>query len=318
MPKNFVRIRDLIWPTLKAIKALGGSGSNREINQKVIELESYSEEIQNKPHANGSQTELEYKLAWARTMLKGYGALENIGHNVWRITSLGENLTESDVDRSYHEKRRQRRQRRANQKVQAPNTDSNDFNSVTSIQGVQDSNRDSNDSNLVTSMSEDNESNDTNNSGNWKTGLLKTLQEKVSPSGFEKLIQRILRESGFVKVKVTGQVGDGGVDGVGILKVGLLSFRVVFQCKRFSEPVTLHHIRDFRGAMQGRSEKGLFMTTGHFTSKAREEASRKGAPLIDLFDGDDICELINDLKLGCIKESISINSSWFEEEGYYN
>ena len=290
-------IKKLIWPTLKAIKALGDSGSIQEIDQKVIELESYSEEIQNRPHANGYQTDLEYKLAWARTILRSYEALENIGHGVWSITSLGEKLTESDVEevyRSYHEKRRQKR---AKSEAQAPNKNSNDFNSVTSI-------------------SEDNESNDTNNSGNWKTELLKTLQEKVSPSGFEKLIQRILRESGFVKVKVTGKVGDGGVDGVGILKVELLSFRVTFQCKRFSGPVTPNHIRDFRGAMQGRSEKGLFMTTGYFTSSAREEASRNGAPLIDLFDGDDICELIKDLKLGCIKESISINSSWFEEEGY--
>ena len=285
-------IRDLIWPTLKAIKALGGSGSIQEIDQKVIELKAYSEEIQNRPHANGYQMELEYKLAWARTLLKKwFGALENTGRGVWSITSLGEKLTESDI----HERFRQRRAK----KVQTPNKDSDDSHSVTSI-------------------SKDDESDDTNNNDHWKTELLKTLQEKVSPSGFERLIQRILRESGFVKVKVTGQVGDGGIDGVGILKVGLISFRVVFQCKRFSGPVTPNHIRDFRGAMQGRSEKGLFMTTGHFTSKAREEASRKGAPLIDLFDGDDICELINDLKLGCIKQSISINSSWFEEEGYCN
>ena len=293
-------IRDLIWPTLKAIKALGGSGSIQEIDQKVIELEAYSEEIQNRPHANGYQTDLEYKLAWARTILRHYGALENIRHGVWRITSLEEKLTENDIEevyRSYHEGLRKRR---TNQEVQTPNKDSDNSHAVTSI------------------SEDDDESDDTNNIDHWKTELLKTLQEKVSPSGFERLIQRILRESGFVKVKVTGQVGDGGIDGVGILKVGLISFRVVFQCKRFSSSVTPNHIRDFRGAMQGRSEKGLFMTTGHFTSKAREEASRKGAPLIDLFDGDDICELINDLKLGCIKESISINSSWFEEEGYYN
>ena len=292
--------KELIWPTLKAIKALGGSGSIQEIVQKVIELEDYSEEIQNRIHTNGYQTNLEYKLAWARTILKSYGALENTGHGVWSITSRGEKLTESDSEEvygSYHEKIRQRR---SHPEVQAPSKDSNDFNSVISIS--------------EDDGSSDNENNNIDNL--WKAELLKTLQDRISPAGFERLIQRILRESGFVKVKVTGQAGDGGVDGFGILKVGLLSFRVVFQCKRFSGTVTPNYIRDFRGAMQGRSEKGLFMTTGHFTSKAREEASRDGAPLIDLFDGDDICELIKDLKLGCIKESIIINSSWFEEEGY--
>ncbi|WP_206528489.1 restriction endonuclease, partial [Mesorhizobium sp. M7A.F.Ca.CA.002.05.1.1] len=116
----------------------------------------------------------------------------------------------------------------------------------------------------------------------------------LDPAAFERLCQRILREAGFIKVEVTGRSGDGGIDGTGVLRVNLLSFHVLFQCKRWKGSVGSGVVRDFRGAMVGRADKGLVITTGTFTADARREAVRDGAPAIDLIDGDGLCDLLKD------------------------
>jgi restriction system protein len=138
----------------------------------------------------------------------------------------------------------------------------------------------------------------TDEDADWRQELLSNIR-KMSPSGFEYLSQRLLRESGFEKVVVTGKTGDGGIDGKGIMRLGgLLSFHVVFQCKRYSGSVPSKSIRDFRGAMSGRSEKGLFITTGRFTSDAIAEAQREGAIPIDLIDGQQLTDLMHSLRIG--------------------
>ena len=134
-------------------------------------------------------------------------------------------------------------------------------------------------------------------STNWKNQLLEVLR-KLSPDAFERLAQRLLRESGFIKVEVTGRSGDGGIDGIGVLRLNLLSFQVLFQCKRYQGSVGASAIRDFRGAMVGRSDKGLMITTGTFTADATREATRDEAPAIDLIDGDRLCELLQEKELG--------------------
>ncbi len=133
--------------------------------------------------------------------------------------------------------------------------------------------------------------------GDWKERLLDVLRG-LNPDAFERLCQRVLRESGFTKVEVTGRSGDGGIDGAGVLRVELISFHVRFQCKRYRGSVQPREIRDFRGALAGRADKGLFMTTGRFTSGARQEAVRDGASAIDLIDGLELCKLLKELKLG--------------------
>ena len=147
----------------------------------------------------------------------------------------------------------------------------------------------------------------------WKEKLLAVLI-KIDPSAFERLCQRILRESGFTKVEVTGKSNDGGIDGIGILRMNLVSFTVLFQCKRYKDSVGSSVVRDFRGAMQGRCDKGLIMTTGNFTSEAKKEATRDGAPTIDLIDGESLCELLKSLRLGVSVqqiEEISVEENWF-------
>jgi restriction system protein len=148
----------------------------------------------------------------------------------------------------------------------------------------------------------------------WKEKLLNVLYD-ITSAAFERLAQRLLRESGFFQVEVTGKVGDGGIDGKGIVRVsGLLSFHVIFQCKRYRGSVSPSQIRDFRGAMQGRADKGLVITTGTFTRDAIKEATRDGAPPIDLIDGELLCDKLKELKLGVntkLTESIEIKNDWF-------
>ena len=146
--------------------------------------------------------------------------------------------------------------------------------------------------------------------------LLTVLTQKLDPSAFERLVQRLLRESGFIQVEVTGRTGDGGIDGKGIAKIhGFMSFHVLFQCKRYKGSVGSGEIRDFRGAMVGRADKGLFITTGTFTPAALKEATRDGAPPIDLVDGDELVEKLKELELGMkieLVEKVNIDEAWFE------
>lgn len=150
----------------------------------------------------------------------------------------------------------------------------------------------------------------------WREVLSKHLVETLTPAAFERLIQRVLRETGFVQVEVTGKSGDGGIDGRGIAKInGILSFHIVFQCKRYRGAVRAEEIRAFRGAMQGRADKGLFMTTGYFTREAIKEATRDGAASIDLVDGEKLAEKLKDLRLGVTVEQverISVDQDWFK------
>ena len=131
----------------------------------------------------------------------------------------------------------------------------------------------------------------------WRTVLL-AVMKKMDPAAFERLAKRLLREAGFQKVDVVGRAGDGGIDGLGLYKMSLVSFPIYFQCKRYAGSVGANIVRDFRGAMAGRGDKGLLITTGTFTPAAREEATRDGAPPVDLIDGDELCDLILEYRLG--------------------
>jgi len=147
----------------------------------------------------------------------------------------------------------------------------------------------------------------------WKVLLLEKILN-ISPEAFERLCQRILRESGFEKVEVTRRTGDGGIDGRGVFKLGgLLSLHVIFQCKRWKGNVSSKEIRDFRGAMAGRTDHGLFITTGNFTRDAKEEAVRDGVPKIDLIDGEDLIGKMRSLKLGVqIEDNVRVDKEFFE------
>src|SRR5207237_5601008 len=149
---------------------------------------------------------------------------------------------------------------------------------------------------------------------NFRQQLLDILRA-LPPSGFERFCQRLLRESGFQEVTVTGRSGDGGIDGLGILQVSpLVSFKVPFQCKRYTGPVTPSQVRDFRGAMQGRADKGIIVTTGSFTSDSKKEAVRDGVPPIELVDGEKLVTMIEQLELGLNPiKSFKVDEMFFDQ-----
>ena len=148
----------------------------------------------------------------------------------------------------------------------------------------------------------------------YKSEVL-TMIKSLPPNGFERLCQRVLRESGFQEVVVTGKTGDGGIDGIGVLQVNpFVSFNVLFQCKRYQGSVTPSQVRDFRGAMAGRADKGIMMTTGTFTVEAKKEARRDGAAPIELVAGEDLVKLFEDLELGLVpRRTFEIDRKFFDE-----
>lgn len=251
------------WPIIEQLRARGGSMTIDEMADEIPSRMGLSDEQRTVEHSKGGRSEVEYRLAWARTYLKKAGALENSARGVWRLTQRGLTITAAEVAevyRSVQQAYHQDRGRTPAAKQPDPPADA------------------------APALS-------------WSDQLLDRLLA-LSPDVFERLCQRLLRESGFTKVEVTGRSGDGGIDGTGVLRVNLLSFHVLFQCKRWRGSIGAGTVRDFRGAMMGRSDKGLVITTGTFTPDARREATRDGAPAIDLIDGEALCDLMRDLRVG--------------------
>lgn len=282
---NLPTFDELIIPTLNALQALGGSGNIEEINEQVYKIASIAPETLQIPHdENGLQSEVDYRLAWSRTYLKKYGLIENSARGVWALTQADVDHTKISSEEIVKKVRDQHRRSEEKQGAQAE---------ITEIE--------------IPDQTDDNI--------DWKQSLLHKLFN-IDPAAFERLAQRLLRESGFVQVEVTGKSGDGGIDGKGIVKIsGFLSFHVIFQCKRYKGSVTPSQIRDFRGAMQGRADKGLFITTGTFTREAVKEATRDGAPPIDLIDGELLCDKLKEFKLGVetkFIEAVEIKTDWFD------
>lgn len=277
---------DLFNPTLQALKRLGGSGSITEIEEAVIQVLGLSNDAANEIHS-GTKTKLSYRLAWARTYLKNYELITNSSRGVWALTEKGKEAQEVD-------------------KTAVNRTTSKLFRK-SKTQGSEDN---SQESGAMTDEEEPLES-------KWQERLINTITSSISPSQFERLCRRLLRELGFVEVEVTQQSNDGGIDGKGIIKIGgVLSFHVVFQAKRHSGSVSTSVVRDFRGAMVGRADKGLIISTGNFTREARNEALRDGATPIDLIGGNDFAEKLKELKLGIeveMVEQVKIDEEWFKK-----
>ncbi len=276
----------LMNPLITALQGLGGSGSIDEIYERVIQNLKLSEDILSVLHdpEASNQTEVYYRLAWARTYLKKYGVLTNSTRGIWALAKPDlATVDPKDVVRVSRESGKKDKQ--AKSKLKTP---------------------------------EDTPEADTpEEAQSWRAKLYHILTKETDPASFERLIQRLLRESGFVQVEVTGRTGDGGIDGKGIARIhGFMSFHVVFQCKRYSGVVSSSHIRDFRGAMVGRADKGLFITTGTFSRDAVKEATRDGAPPIDLVDGDQLADKLKEFSLGTqteMIEKVTVDEAWFKK-----
>jgi restriction system protein len=203
------------------------------MEEAVANVLGLSDELRAIPHGDGPRTQFDYELAWVRTYLKKVGALENSERGVWRLTPIGAAMSDAEISAVPKRVRDQDRHRRSR---------SEGIEEISASEDVAEA--------------------------SWRDQLLAALLS-MKPDAFERLCQRVLRESGFTKVEVTGRSGDGGIDGTGVLRLNLLSFHVLFQSKRFRDSVGAPVVRDFRGAMVGRADKGLIMTTGTFTPDAR-------------------------------------------------
>jgi restriction system protein len=270
----------LFNPLLEAMRQLGGSASVSEQEDKIAEILKLSDSDAAEIH-RGNRTKLSYRFAWARNYLKRAGLLENSARGVWALTPRGRSVDIVDstaLNRSV--------------KALEPAGESDEGAAV--------------------------EKGATSPELRWEDETLETLKQ-IPPKSFEILCQRLLRESGFIQVEVTGRSGDGGIDGRGVVKLGgILSFHVIFQCKRYKDTVSASVVRDFRGAMVGRADKGLIISTGAFTREARAEAQRDGAPPLDLIDGDELVRKLKDLRLGiAVKERrveiVTVEKEWFQD-----
>jgi restriction system protein len=255
-------------PLLDALRGLGGSAKADEAVDRVAHDLSVPDEVLNETLPSGG-SRFRNQVAWARFYLVREGLIDSSKHGVWSLTEKGfKTSLSADQSREmflkwvkiFQEQRKQKSKSEPAAEQVAEGTGS---------------------------ISKD-----------YREEILDTLLS-LPPAGFERLSQRILREAGFTQVIVTGQSGDGGIDGFGTLQVNpLVSFKVLFQCKRYAKSVSPSQVRDFRGAMSGRADKGIIITTGTFTAEAKREAIRDGAPPIELIDGEKLIDMLEQLEIG--------------------
>jgi restriction system protein len=272
---------DYLPPIIAALKTRGGSATIEELEEDVARLMKLTDKQRTVEHGSGNRTYFEYRLAWARSYLKKAGAIDNSERGVWQLTPRGASMGDPELRAVVSKVRSENRRARAKKEADEEDEVVGDATYI---------------------------------STSWKEQLLDCLGSMPS-AAFERLCQRLLREAGFLKVEVTGRSGDGGIDGIGVLRVQLVSFHVLFQSKRWKGSVGASVVRDFRGAMVGRADKGLIISTGTFTADARREATRDGAPAIDLVDGETLAELLKQFGLGiAVKmiEQVEVKPEFFE------
>lgn len=270
-------------PLLDALRGLGGSAKADEAVDRVAQDLSVPDEVLNETLPSGG-SRFRNQVAWARFYLVREGLIDSSKHGVWSLTEKGFKATLTpEQSRQLFLKwvkifQEQRKQQEKNEPI---------AEQVAEGTG---------------GLSKD-----------YRDEVLDVLLG-LPPAGFERLSQRLLREAGFTQVVVTGQSGDGGIDGFGILQVNpLVSFKVLFQCKRYAKSVVPSQVRDFRGAMSGRADKGIIITTGTFTAEAKREATRDGAPPIELIDGEKLIDMLEKLELG-----LKAVTTFEVEHGFFN
>jgi restriction system protein len=281
--KNHSEFIKWFGPLLDALRQLGGSAKPREASEKIAENLKLDEKTLNDQLISG-QSKYYNQVAWARQYLVWEGLLDTSQHGIWTLSSKGE-TTHLDYEQS---------------RV-----------IVTKWVNIHKKTRLNKSESEIIEEQEEVEPENVPQYNNFN--LLQVLQS-LTPQGFEKICQRLLRESGFENVVVTGQSHDGGIDGYGTLEINpFVSFKVLFQCKKYKGTVSRAHVGDFRNAMIGRAEKGIIMTTGTFSSDAIKEANRDGAPHVELVDGEKLIEMFKRVELGVKPKTIyEVDLAFFE------
>ena len=294
-PSDLPKHDALFWPVVSALRLLDGSADNEQLVEKVIELLGLPDHLTAIPHKSGPQSEIGYRIAWVKSWLKWGGMVDNPQRAVWVLTANGRAASEAEVD----DVRNRRRAESAALRKAALTTAPIPAAAMVELE-VED----------VPATDELEEFAD----DAWQNALLNVIKAMTAPA-FERLARQILLGLGFSHVDVVGRSGDGGIDLLGTVRLNnVLSFRILAQCKRYKETVGPGDIRNFRGAMQGRTDKGIFITSGRYTSEAYKEASRDGVPSIDLVDGSALVKLLKDLKMGVetrLVERVTIKPDFF-------
>jgi restriction system protein len=280
---EFVRF---ISPVLATLTELGGSGRPDEVRSAIAKALNISEEEQARPLPSGVQTRFENQVHWARFYLAKGGYIDASRRGVWTLTEKARALGRVSAAQA-RDIYRAVAAEFAKSRLETASPGDEQIAPATEAEHT-----------LV----------------NYREAVAATLQG-LPAQGFERFCQRLLRESGFEEVTITGRSGDGGIDGIGVLQVNaLVSFKVLFQCKRYTGSVTPSQVRDFRGAMMGRADKGIIITTGSFTSDARKEAVRDGVPPIELVDGDKLLNMLEQLELGLTPRRIfELDALFFDQ-----
>ena len=279
-----------INPLIAALKKLGGFARADEVCSKVAEDLKLPDKVLEERLKNGV-SRFENQVHWARFYLFKTGYIDSSKRGVWGLTEKGRNAPAFSED--------ELRKMLLEVQMQGPRGDVQ----PKTKQELKERSREL----------EEEPPPDTKRQ-NYREKLL-AIFKSLHPIGFERLCQRLLREAGFEQVIVTGKSGDGGIDGNGVLQINpFVSFRVLFQCKRYEGNVGPSQVRDFRGAMMGRAEKGIILTTGSFTTEAKREAIRDGVPPIELVDGEKILDMFEHLELGLIQsKTFEVNESFFDD-----
>ena len=277
-------------PTLDALRALGGSGTVKEVVNQVAQDLNIPTDVQEEMLPSGSPR-FQNQIQWARLYLVQEGLLTNSKRGVWGLTDAGRHahLSSENAHAVYKKQAEIFRQ----QKVESNKGHSGGVLGVEKLAKKLPA-----EATPVSGENFDQDAVEAEQGGNYREQVLEILRN-IKPDNFERFSQKLLREVGFTKVTVTGKSGDGGIDGYGTLEVNpLVRFKVLFQCKRFTNAVGPGYVRDFRGAMQGRADKGIILTTGTFTQGAIEEANRDGVPPIELIDAERLIDLMEKFEFG--------------------
>ena len=277
-------------PLLDALRDLGDSGRPREVSDRIAKNLHLSDAVLDQTLKSGTN-KFHNQVAWARQYLVWEGLLDSSKHGTWKLTEKGREtfLQESDAQAIVRKWAAVNQEARKEKQRLKSNEQTDDISDDTSL----------NDIDTTEPLS-----------------LIEVLRG-ITPLGFEKVTRELLRESGFENVEITGGSADGGIDGYGTLEINpFVSFKVLFQCKRYKEGNTVSRaqVGDFRNAMIGRAEKGIIITTSTFSNAAIQEANRDGAPQIELVDGDKLVEMFEKVELGLKKRTVfDVDFSYFEK-----
>ncbi|MEO7477631.1 MAG: restriction endonuclease [Lysobacteraceae bacterium] len=271
-------------PILDCLRTTGGSAKPKEVTswiQREFKLSSEVTESVTKTGVNRFYNQ----VAWARQFLVWHGLLDDSARGVWTLTPLGWK-THLDDEATHRLLAYRNKINRKSGKQVAVSTEETEADAQESLP-----------------LDEE--------QGQTLLQILKGLP----PYGFELLCQRLLREHGFEDVQVTQKSRDGGIDGYGVLRLSpFVSMKVAFQAKRYKDVVSRAAVGEFRNALLGRAEKGVFITTGRFTQDAETEATRDGVVPIELVDGERLVGLFEDKNLGVKpKQIFEIDHAFFDQ-----